>query len=138
MVVSNTESLLEGVTVVSELGSRVLVSVSSAESTSVTSTSVADVSVTLVVPVMDGVLGGVWVLIPVWSPSEVISSIDVGVMVLESIDITWLVVSMSPHSVVSQVVLCVWNLPSLGVADSGAVLVGVVAGGGSTDKSNSC
>lgn len=111
MVVANSMWLSESVSVISELSVSVLVSISSAESASVTSASVADVTITLVVPVVDVVVGGGWVGVSVWSPSEIISSIDISVVVLESINITWLVVLVSPDLVVSVEVGWRWNLP---------------------------
>ena len=113
MVVTNTESVLQVVAVVSPGGTGVSVSVSIAETASVTSTSVANVTVTLVVPVMGSIIVSMWVLMSVWSPSEVISSIDLSEMVIESLDITWLVVTMSPNSIVSlSAVVLGWTVLS--------------------------
>ena len=100
MSVSNTESHLEVVSVVSECSSLVLVSVSSTESTSVTSASVANVSITLVIPVVDVITVSVCVGEAIWSPSEVISSVDLSVMSVESLNVSWFVVTVTPDSIV--------------------------------------
>jgi len=113
VVVTNTESVPQVVAVVSPGGTGVSVSVSTTESASVTSTSVAHVTVTLVVPVVDGVALSVWVGETIWSPSEIVSTIDLGCVVLESIDITWLVVRVTPGNVVSVEVLLNWDSLSL-------------------------
>ena len=85
---------------VSEFSSLVLVSVSSTESTSVTSASVANVSITLVIPVVDVIIVSVSVGEAIWSPSEVISSVDLSVMSVESLNVSWLVVTVTPDSIV--------------------------------------
>lgn len=99
VTVTNAESLLEGVSVLSEDGVGVSMAVTTTEVASVTTTGVAGEGVTLVVPVVEGVVGGVWVGIPVWSPCKIISSVDVGVMVLESINIARFEFLVSPCSV---------------------------------------
>lgn len=107
MVVANTESGLEVVSVGTELGISVSVTVSTAKGASVTTAGEANVSISLVIPVVGVVLVGVWVLESVWSPGEVIGTIDLSVMVVESLDITWLIMSMTPHLVVVVLVgLC--------------------------------
>jgi len=100
VVVANTESVLEVVSVVSELGSSVGMSISTAESASVTTAGEANSSISLVIPVVGVILVGVWVLESVWSPGEVIGTINLSVMVIESLNITWLVVTVTPESVV--------------------------------------
>ena len=85
---------------VSECSSLVLVSVSSTESTSVTSASVANVSITLVIPVVDVITVSVCVGEAIWSPSEVISSVDLSVMSVESLNVSWFVVTVTPDSIV--------------------------------------
>ena len=99
MVVSNSESSIEVMTVLSKLGISVSVTVSTAKSASMSSTSMADIGITLVIPVVILVMVGVRVMVSVWSPGEVIGPIDLSVMVIESLNVTWLVVSMSPDSV---------------------------------------
>ena len=99
MVVTNTEASLEVVSVISLLGCLVLMAISSTKGTSVTTTSVADVSITLVVPVVGCVIMIVWVLEAIWSPGKVISSIDFSEMLIESLNVTWLVVAMTPDTV---------------------------------------
>ena len=115
MAVANTESGLESVTVVSECSSLVLVSVSTAECASVTTAGVADVGITLVVPVVDGVRVGVGVGVAVWTPGEVISSVDLGVMSVESLDVTWLVVRVTPSLVVLETTIFLgWSISGNG------------------------
>ena len=102
MGVTDTESGLKSVTVVSELSSLVLVAVSTAEGASVTTAGVADVSITLVVPVVDSVRVGVGIGVAIWSPGEVISAVDLSVVTIESLDVTWLVVGVSPSLIVLE------------------------------------
>lgn len=115
MGVTDTESGLKSVTVVSELSSLVLMTISTAEGASVTTAGVADVSITLVVPVVDGVRVGVCVGVAIWSPGEVISSVDLGVVSVESLDVTWLVVGVSPSLIVLETtILLGWSVSGNG------------------------
>ena len=100
MVVSNTETGLESVTVLTELSVVVEMSVSTAVVASVTTAGVANPSITLVIPVVDVVLVIVWLSVAIGAPGEVVSTVDLGVVSIESLDIAWLVVAVVPHVVV--------------------------------------
>ncbi len=77
-------------------------SISTTEGASVTTAGMANISISLVIPVVGVVLVGVWVLETIWSPGEVIGTIDLSVVVVESLDVTWLVVSVAPDLVVVE------------------------------------
>ena len=113
MVVSNSESSIEVMTVLSKLCISVSVTVSTAKSASMSSTSMADIGITLVIPVVMVVVVGVWVMVSVWSPGEVICAIDLSEMVIESLNVTWLVVSVTPDSIVLVVTIVLsWSKKS--------------------------
>ena len=105
MVMSNTKSSVQGMSVLTKLGVSVSMAISSAKSASMSSTCMADVGITLVIPVVVAVVMGVRVVVSIWSPGEVIGPIDLSVMVIESLNVTWLVVSMSPDSVMLVVTI---------------------------------
>ena len=105
MVMSNTKSSVQAMSVLTKLGVSVSMAISSAKSASMSSTCMADVGITLVIPVVVAVVMGVRVVVSIWSPGEVIGPIDLSVMVIESLNVTWLVVSMSPDSVMLVVTI---------------------------------
>jgi len=74
---------------------------------------VALITITLVVPVVVLVVAQMWVGVSVWSPSKIVGTIDVGVVVLKSVNITWFVVTVTPDSVVAPFVLKDWDSLSL-------------------------
>ena len=100
MVVAYTKSSVEIVSMLSILSISVTMAVATAQGASVTTTGMADIGITLVVPVVVLVIVSVWVMISIGSPGEVISAIDLSVMVIESLDVTWLVVTVTPDSIV--------------------------------------
>jgi len=128
VVVSNTESLAEVVSVPSEDSVVVSVSVSTTELASVATTGVASETITLVVPVVESIVVGVWVGVAVWSPCDIVGTVDLGVMVLKSVNITGLVFLVGPCSVgLSPLWLLNWDVldsPGLGWLLAGEVSVG--------------
>ena len=134
MVVANTESSLEGVSVLTELSVSVSMTVSSAKRASVTSAGVADIGITLVVPVVVVVVMDVWVLESVWSPGEIISSVNLRVVVIESLNVTWLEVSMSPNSIVLVVSVFLGWSPT---GTLSLVTISVTRGGSTSDAKSS-
>ena len=113
MVMSNTKSSVQGMSVLTKLGVSVSMAISSAKSASMSSTCMADVGITLVIPVVVAVVMAVRVVVSIWSPGEVICAIDLSEMVIESLNVTWLVVSMSPDSVMLVVTIVLsWSKKS--------------------------
>ena len=131
VVVANTETSLEGVTVLTELRVSVSMAISTAKSASVTSAGVADIGVALVIPVVVVIVVSVWVLETIWSPGEVVSTVDFSVMVIKSVDIAWLEVTMSPDSIVLVVTIV------LGWSPAGTLTLISVTRCSSTDSQNS-
>jgi hypothetical protein len=113
MSVANSESSLEPVTMISEGSSLVLVPITTTQGASVTTAGVADVSITLVVPVVQAILVRVWISVAICSPSEVIGSIDLSIMAVESLNITWLIVTVAPDLIVLEpTIVSGWPIPS--------------------------
>ena len=100
MVVAYTKSSVKIVSMLSKLSISVTMAVSTAQGASVTTTGMADIGIALVVPVVVLVIVSVWVMKSIGSPGEVISAIDLSIMVIESLDVTWLVVTVTPDSIV--------------------------------------
>lgn len=98
---SNTESSLEGMSVMSPLGVLVEVTVAGAERAAVTTAGVADVSITLVVPVVNSVVWHEWVLVAIWTPGGVVGAVDLSFVAEETADVAWLVMSVTPDGVVT-------------------------------------
>ena len=105
MVVAYTKSSVKIVSMLSKLSISVTMAVATAQGASVTTTGMADIGITLVVPVVVLIIVSVWVMISIGSPGEVISAIDLSIMVIESFDVTWLVVTVTPDSIVLVVTI---------------------------------
>ena len=100
MTVTNSKPCYEAMSMLPESSISVSVSISSAKGASMTTTAMADIGITLVIPVVFIIIVCVWVFVPIWSPGKVIGSIDLSIGVVESLDIAWLIVTMSPKSIV--------------------------------------
>ena len=100
---SDAEGKLKSMSMVAKLCVLVEMAVAAAEVAAVASTGVADVGIPLVVPVVVAVAVCVRVVEPIWTPTEVISSINLSIMVPEATDVTGFVVRVSPDPVVTVV-----------------------------------